>query len=1120
MKQNTLPISQTALIQFLKPQVRLDNIPFQLIEFYRYLSTDLTPNFNLSDKKLLLLLALDYINLSNLTGKRLRALLPWLIQIKERFEDETFQWLVTEVAEKKVNNFNNLLEICLQLCELDNMDKKSSQLFLKEMQSNPLSSKNILKKLVELRGRCLVTKYPEKRLAEVITDFKTIDRNVTLPIPDEDLLSIDKDYQIILKFAQEKKLAEISQYQIKQLIDDFRKIMHPNHDQELHWLALGREALRRQFNIFPHSTQILTTLALLKPPKESAKKGYLGQVKTGEGKSTIVILLALTLAFRKLYVDIITSSSYLAERDQRKYQKFVELFGFTVTSISSDNPTAENFSGNIVYGTNYDFEFAKLRDGLFNMQLRRVKDLKRGIERPYHVIIIDEVDNMLVDRSLESAIMSVEDPCDRRPLLNSIFKIVKSLQTRDKESLNGAVQNFMKLSTDSEKNDLTPFRLKQLIQNAADALDQKKENKDYIIKKQKMIRDQKEVYTDAVVIMDYENTGQPMPNNRWQKGIHEFLELKHDLSIGPSSLTATSISHPIFFSAYRKIVGLTGTLGAQTIRDELRTVYGVETFDVPSYLPSQRSDLDFMFFDNDEQYSNFIVAEAKQMVGSKRAVLILTKTIFECHKFSEHLTKAALNFQIYNALQTEDVDFIISRAGQAGMVTLATNTAGRGTDFVLGPAVIKSGGLHVIFTFFPSNERVEAQGLGRAARQGQPGSTRIVVCGEDEKIKQYLVDQKISASTKNSDILSILKKKREEQINRQSLDRQFKTKIDFINYSLMEKMFIALKKWHEAINTDYLKNYAQKLTVLSKEEVVLVNTESKGKELNFYQELMQRLSELMNFHGTEKDYTDWLTDVKNEITTNVIILSWAQFYDHLDDCLDEIKLKEKKNEKILAEYSKKTAESFKVLQVKLAHFFVDPNKYFAVCLSTRYLLKKRGKIQERHSPQTRLSNVISLHSLPLPKTPSLSSPNRPALPTLSSSLPSQTVIHFFTKKNSIENEDATLFITQPSPPSTPKSHKSLEENQFSQRYKIFNFKKFNLLKEGNGTLEKLNQLSFFTHKKDYFSYKSQLNEANSFENIKKVVEILQNILKQYENDTLSSSSLSTIPKQHTLTSFS
>lgn len=132
MKPNASPISQTALIQFLKPQVKLDKIPSQLMEFYSYLLTDLTPDFNSADKKLLLLLALHYIKLSNLTSKHLRALLPWLIQIKERFDDETFQWLLTEVAEDKTYNFNNLLEICLQLCELDNMDKKVASCFLKK----------------------------------------------------------------------------------------------------------------------------------------------------------------------------------------------------------------------------------------------------------------------------------------------------------------------------------------------------------------------------------------------------------------------------------------------------------------------------------------------------------------------------------------------------------------------------------------------------------------------------------------------------------------------------------------------------------------------------------------------------------------------------------------------------------------------------------------------------------------------------------------------------------------------------------------------------------------------------------------------------------------------------
>ncbi len=209
--------------------------------------------------------------------------------------------------------------------------------------------------------------------------------------------------------------------------------------------------------------------------------------------------------------------------------------------------------------------------------------------------------------------------------------------------------------------------------------------------------------------------------------MHQFLEAKHGLEIQQEALTVASLCHPVYFNLYQNIYGLTGTLGEKIERDEVEKTYGITSFDVPSHRKNLRQELSPLITSSQEEYERFIFKEIEEIQRQERPVLLLCETIQTSLDFSKSFQEKGISFQLLNELQKENEDFIIARAGEPRIVTIATNTAGRGTDIILNPSSRENGGLHVILTFFPQNDRIGNQGFGRCARQGQAGSCRLIL---------------------------------------------------------------------------------------------------------------------------------------------------------------------------------------------------------------------------------------------------------------------------------------------------------------------------------------------------------------------------------------------------------
>lgn len=211
-----------------------------------------------------------------------------------------------------------------------------------------------------------------------------------------------------------------------------------------------------------------------------------------------------------------------------------------------------------------------------------------------------------------------------------------------------------------------------------------------------------------IQIVDQENTGRVNIGIHWGKGLHEFVEVKENLQIQPQSLTIAAVSDPSFFGRYQEIIRLTGTMGEETERNEIRNVYKVDIFDVPPNRVCHRKRNETLIVSTDDEKHELIIEKIKEITKQKRPILVIVLTINESQQLSDKLRSRNIKHFLLNDVQAECEDYIIACAGKCG--------AGRGTDIKLEKFTVECGGLHVVIAFFPVNLRVECQNLGWAGR--------------------------------------------------------------------------------------------------------------------------------------------------------------------------------------------------------------------------------------------------------------------------------------------------------------------------------------------------------------------------------------------------------------------
>jgi hypothetical protein len=503
------------------------------------------------------------------------------------------------------------------------------------------------------------------------------------------------------------------------------------------------------------NTQILTALIFF---HNQNNQGRLCQIQTGEGKTIIVALLAVIRALQGHKVDVITSNPLLAADGVKETKKFYSVFGLTVSTNNvgeeSGNQDKIGYTADILYGTISNFQFDYLKDTFEGFNLRS--------DREFGQVILDEVDSMLVDNG--GHIAKLASPYPGMESLRYIYiKIWEELQKAE-NSLAEEVEAKIKLILKTHPNEEEATKeyekyLEEIIPDERNIIKKKIMDsnptniplipphlRDYVNKKLKIWiknalhakyncheHQQYRIITNdvgerVVAPVDYLNTGVTLQNTIWSNGLHQFVELKHNLYLTFESLTSSFISNIGYIKNYKdkNIFGLTGTLGSRAEQELLSNIYNIDYAKLPTYKPKQFKEVPGVIAEDDSWHIQLIL-ETIQKVDEGRAVLVICETEEDLLVIENDL-KIIQDDSFRVRLYANEGDAKETREKvKIGDIILATNIAGRGTNFRTEEDLEANGGLHVCVGFLPCNLRVEGQAFGRTSRQGNNGTAQLII---------------------------------------------------------------------------------------------------------------------------------------------------------------------------------------------------------------------------------------------------------------------------------------------------------------------------------------------------------------------------------------------------------
>ncbi|URN96123.1 MAG: preprotein translocase subunit SecA [Candidatus Pristimantibacillus lignocellulolyticus] len=483
--------------------------------------------------------------------------------------------------------------------------------------------------------------------------------------------------------------------------------------------ATVREASKRVLNMRHFDVQLLGGMVL--------HEGKIAEMKTGEGKTLVATLPVYLNALAGKGVHVITVNGYLAERDSILMGQLYNFLGLTVGCNLHGLTHAqkqEAYACDITYGTNNEFGFDYLRD---NMVLYK----EQMVQRPLFFAIIDEVDSILVDEARTPLIISGQ-AAKSTELYDAAQRLVSRMVPEEDFTIDIKLRNVMLTEAGVTKGERA-FGIENLfdhanvtinhhIQQALKANNIMKRDVDYVVE------------NDEVIIVD-EFTGRLMAGRRYSDGLHQAIEAKENLKVQNESMTLATITFQNYFRMYRKLGGMTGT--AKTEEEEFRKIYGLDVIQVPTNRSMIRKDLPDVVYKTVKGKFKAVVEEIVERHKTNQPVLVGTISIENSEVLSEMLKRRGVQHKVLNAKFHAEEAEIITRAGQPGSVTIATNMAGRGTDILLGDNVAGNGGLHIIGTERHESRRIDNQLRGRAGRQGDPGSSQFYLSLEDELMRRF-----------------------------------------------------------------------------------------------------------------------------------------------------------------------------------------------------------------------------------------------------------------------------------------------------------------------------------------------------------------------------------------------
>ena len=581
--------------------------------------------------------------------------------------------------------------------------------------------------------------------------------------------------------ALEPEFASLSDDELKAKTKEFQQRLQNREksedikkDQELERQALDeilpeafatvREAGKRVLNMRHYDVQLLGGITL--------HQGEIAEMRTGEGKTLVATAPAYLNALTGKGVHIVTVNDYLAKRDSEWMGKIFRFLGLSVGLILSGDNGLDSFERkkiayacDITYGTNNEFGFDYLRDNM-------AASIEQCVQRPYNFAIVDEVDSILIDEARTPLIISgrLEKSAETYKTMSQIApKLQKDVDYTVEEKNKNVIlteegiinaQNLLKID---DLFDVSTQYAHHLLQ-ALKAKELFKKDTDYVIK-------------DGEIAIVDEFTGRLMQGRRWSDGLHQAIEAKEGVKIQDETQTLASITFQNLFRLYPKLSGMTGT--AMTEEAEFGKIYNLEVTQIPTNKEDKRKDFVDVVYKTEKQKYLSVVDEIIEQNKIGRPVLVGTISIDKSEHIANLLKKRGIKHNVLNAKHHEKEAQIIAQAGRKGAVTIATNMAGRGTDILLGgnpeflakslleerkikstdenyeeckkkaleealeitkkehEEVVIAGGLHVIGTERHESRRIDNQLRGRAARQGDPGSTRFFLSLQDNLMRIF-----------------------------------------------------------------------------------------------------------------------------------------------------------------------------------------------------------------------------------------------------------------------------------------------------------------------------------------------------------------------------------------------
>ena len=503
--------------------------------------------------------------------------------------------------------------------------------------------------------------------------------------------------------------------------------------------ATVREAARRVLNMEHYRVQLIGGIIL--------HQGRIAEMKTGEGKTLVSTLPAYLNALTGRGVHIVTVNDYLAKRDAEWMGQVHEFLGLTVgvvlNSMKNDERRAA-YACDITYVTNNEDGFDYLRD---NMVIYK----EQLVQRELAYAIIDEVDSVLIDEARTPLIISGQsgkstklyETCDilaqqlkRGEASGEVTKMTAILGEEITETGDFIVNEKDKIVT------LTEEGVKKVekffhIENLSDPENLEIQHNIILALRAHnlMFRDQDYVVKDDEVLIVDEFTGRIMPGRRYSDGLHQAIEAKEHVKVRRESKTLATITFQNFFNKYEKKAGMTGT--ALTEEQEFRDIYGMDVIEIPTNKPVARVDYDDAVYMTKKEKFRAVVEAIKEAHERRQPVLVGTITIETSELLSKMLKREGIPHQVLNAKFHELEAEIVSHAGEAGAVTIATNMAGRGTDIKLDDEAREAGGLKIIGTERHESRRIDNQLRGRSGRQGDPGESRFYISLEDDLMRLF-----------------------------------------------------------------------------------------------------------------------------------------------------------------------------------------------------------------------------------------------------------------------------------------------------------------------------------------------------------------------------------------------